>query len=97
MCLGNKLFTYLLAGVPVVLSDTRAQQHLAPELGAAARVINLARAAEAARTIDGWLASPDQLEESRRAAWRLGEQRFNWDLEKEAFLASVDAALAATG
>src|SRR5262249_7461461 len=35
-CLGNKIFTYLAAGVPVVLSRTPAQAALAPDLGAAA-------------------------------------------------------------
>ncbi len=42
VCLTNKIFTYLLAGVPVLLSDTPAQYALAPELGAAARIVSLA-------------------------------------------------------
>src|SRR5699024_8713131 len=42
VCLTNKIFTYLLAGVPVLLSDTPAQEALAPELDAAARVVSLA-------------------------------------------------------
>ena len=41
-CLTNKIFTYLLAGVPVLLSDTPAQRALAPDLGAAARLVSLA-------------------------------------------------------
>jgi hypothetical protein len=34
LCLTNKIFTYLLAGVPVLLSDTPAQRALAPRLQA---------------------------------------------------------------
>src|SRR5437868_10798863 len=36
LCLGNKIFTYLAAGVPVILSRTPAQAALAEDLGAGA-------------------------------------------------------------
>jgi hypothetical protein len=36
LCLTNKIFTYLLGGIPVLLSLTPAQNRLAPELGEAA-------------------------------------------------------------
>jgi len=38
LCLGNKIFTYLAAGVPVLLSATPAQTRLGRELGRAALV-----------------------------------------------------------
>ena len=38
LCLGNKIFTYLAAGVPVLLSATPAQSQLGDELGDAAMV-----------------------------------------------------------
>ncbi len=93
LCLSNKIFTYLLAGVPVLMSDMPAQRRLAADFGEAAAIIDLGDAPAAARTIDAWLASPGLLSGAREAAWRLGESRFNWDREREVFLASVDAAL----
>ena len=42
LCLTNKIFTYLLAGVPVMMSDTPAQSALAPDLGEAAALVSLA-------------------------------------------------------
>src|SRR5437870_13825149 len=36
LCLGNKIFTYLAAGVPVLMTATPAQARLATDLGAAA-------------------------------------------------------------
>ena len=39
--LTNKVFTYLLAGIPVLLSNTPAQRGLAAELGEAAQVVDL--------------------------------------------------------
>lgn len=89
LCLTNKLFTYLLAGVPVALTPTRAQAQLAPALGDAAFLLDLQDAAGAAREIDAFFSSPERRQRARGAAWKLARERFNWDLEKTRFLASV--------
>ena len=91
VCLTNKIFTYLLAGVPVLLSNTPAQDALAPELGAAARVVSLADPAGIAAVLDR-LAAPDERSAAREMAWRLGRERYNWDVEKKALLSSVERA-----
>lgn len=93
LCLTNKIFTYLLAGVPVLLSDTPAQRALAPQLGAAARIVSLADPQEMAAIMDGWAGSPAARVEAAASAWRLGRERYNWDVEKEILLASVARAL----
>jgi glycosyltransferase involved in cell wall biosynthesis len=93
--LSNKAFTYLLAGVPVVLSDTPAQARLAAELGGAARVYPVGDAAGLAAALDAILGEEGRLQAAREVAWSLGRTRFNWDVEKGKFLASVAAALAA--
>jgi glycosyltransferase involved in cell wall biosynthesis len=93
VCLTNKIFTYLLAGVPVLLSNTPAQDALAPELGAAARVVSLADPVGIAAVLDR-LAAPDERSAAREMAWRLGRERYNWDVEKEALLGSVERAFA---
>lgn len=89
ICLTNKIFTYLLAGVPVMMSDTPAQQALAPDLGAAASVVSLADPAGIARALD---ALPARQVEARATAWRLGRQRYNWEVEKGALLEAVARA-----
>lgn len=83
LCLTNKLFTYLLAGVPIVLSETPAQRALAAELGEAALLVNLNDAAATARSLDQLLGDPTRLQRARLIARRLGESRFNWDVEKQ--------------
>jgi glycosyltransferase involved in cell wall biosynthesis len=95
VCLTNKIFTYLLAGVPVVLSDTPAQHALAPALGAAARLVSLADPAGIAAMLDRLAGSPDARREARTAAWLLGRDRYNWEVEKAVLLGSVERALAA--
>jgi glycosyltransferase involved in cell wall biosynthesis len=91
LCLTNKIFTYLLAGVPVVMSDTRAQRQLAPKLGEAAALVSPSDPEAMAAAIDR-LAS--RLDTAKAHAARLGRECYNWDVEKKALLASVDAAFA---
>ena len=93
-CLTNKIFTYLLAGVPVLLSDTPAQRALAPDLGAAARLVSLADPAAMAATLDDLAGSPAARAEASASAWRLGRERYNWEVEKAALLGSVARAFA---
>lgn len=95
LCLTNKVFTYLLAGVPVLMSDTPAQRALAPELGAAVRLVSLADPAAMATTLDDLAGSSSARAEAQASAWRLGRERYNWDIEKAALLASVARAFAA--
>jgi glycosyltransferase involved in cell wall biosynthesis len=93
ICLTNKAFTYLLAGVPALLSHTPAQDRLAIELGNAALPADLADPAGLAATLDAYFADPLRQREARREAWRLGQKRFNWDVEQHTYLASVRRAL----
>jgi glycosyltransferase involved in cell wall biosynthesis len=97
LCLGNKIFTYLLAGVPVILSDTPAQSMLAAELGEAAALVSLSDPTAMARTLDQIGSSPDVLGRAKAAASRSGRERYNWQVEKQALLSSVDCAFARQG
>lgn len=96
ICLTNKIFTYLLSGVPVVMSDTPAQSRLAPDLGAAARLCSLADPAGLAAILDE-LAPPSVLAEAAAEAWRLGRERYNWEREQAILLTSVAAAFDGAG
>lgn len=94
LCLTNKIFTYLLAGVPVMMSDTPAQLALAPDLGVAATVVSLADSAGIADALDRLALLPAELAEAKALAWRLGRQRYNWDIERRQLLDAVGAAFA---
>ena len=91
LCLTNKIFTYLMAGVPVMMSGTPAQYALAPELGAAASVVALADADGIAAALDR-LASIPTLTAAKQAAATLGRERYNWDREKSILLDAVARA-----
>jgi hypothetical protein len=89
LCLTNKLFTYLLAGIPTLMSDTPAQRAVAPDLGAAAAVISLADPAGIAAALDRLAGN---LDAARAEAFSLGRERYNWEVEKHVLLNSVAAA-----
>jgi hypothetical protein len=91
-CLTNKIFTYILAGVPVFLSDTPAQRALAADLAEAASIVSLTDIEGIARQLDEWGGSPAALDRAASRAWRLGEEKYNWDMEQRVFLAAVKSA-----
>lgn len=94
LCLTNKIFVYLLAGIPQLLSPTRAQAALAPALGDAALLADAVRSDEAARTLDGFFAAPPHVAAARAAAWRLAQERYCWDIEQHTLLAGIGRATA---
>jgi glycosyltransferase involved in cell wall biosynthesis len=91
IALNNKLFTYFLAGIPVLLSDVPAHRSLAIEAGDAARTYSTGNSTSLASAMDELLSDPRALANARIAAFRLGEQRFNWDTEKAVLLGLVAA------
>lgn len=91
LCLTNKIFIYLLAGIPQLLSDTAAQRALAPELGEAALLADLSEPGAVAARLDEFLSSPGRVAAARRKARELAAQRFCWDVEKSIFLESIQS------
>ena len=93
LCLTNKIFAYLLAGTPVLLSPTSAQRRLATELGVAALCFDLA-APDSSAELGAFLRSPDRRAAAGAHAHTLGLTRYNWDREKEVFLHAIRVTLA---
>lgn len=86
--LGNKLFSFLLGGVPTLATDIPAHRQIAPELGEAMTLFPIGDAAALAEAIDGFLLYPRRLAAARAHAWHLGQTRFNWECERSKLLAS---------
>ncbi len=92
-CLANKIFQYLLAGVPVLLSNTPAHCELAKELSSAALLIDLAEVKNASTKITAWAKNKTIQIQARNHASKISRTRFNWEQESPKFLASVERAL----
>lgn len=89
IALGNKIFTCLLAGIAVLLSDISAHRALALQAGRAVHLYAAENADSLAAAMDELLGDPQRLADARVAAFRLAQARFNWDVEKTALLESV--------
>ncbi|MFN3523668.1 MAG: glycosyltransferase [Phenylobacterium sp.] len=93
IALTNKQFTYLLAGVPSLLSDIPAHRDFAAEAPGAAVLYPADDPAGLAAAMDALLLDPASLARARSAAFALGRDRFNWEIEQSRLLAAVEAAL----
>jgi glycosyltransferase involved in cell wall biosynthesis len=82
LCLTNKLFTFLLAGIPPLMSDTPAQCRFAAEAGLADLLYPRSNPAALAQLIDHLLGDPNRLAAARAQAWHLGQERYNWERER---------------
>lgn len=89
-CLTNKLFEYLAAGVPVILSRTPAHEAILLELGDAAVLIDLDDPSGAGQTLRRWLA--ESAAQQAASAHQLARDRFNWTQHSTDYLALLPGA-----
>lgn len=94
LCLTNKLFAYLLAGLPLAYTPTRAQRSFAATLGPAAMQLDLLEPDAAAAALDAFLDDVPRQQQSRAHAWSLGHGSHCWEVEQRTLIAEVNAALA---
>jgi glycosyltransferase involved in cell wall biosynthesis len=91
IALTNKLFSYLLAGIPAVLSSIPAHREIAQDLGPAARLYAVDDAECLAAALDHYLSDAKQLSAARVAAYELGQRKYNWEIEQHKLIAAVDS------
>jgi glycosyltransferase involved in cell wall biosynthesis len=96
LCLTNKVFTYLLGALPVVLNDTLAQRRLATELGDAAYLYSSGDVQSLGEWLRALALDPRRLRRHREAAWQQAVRRWHWEHEAEEgqLLTLVQRALA---
>ncbi|PPC79767.1 MAG: hypothetical protein CTY31_02300 [Hyphomicrobium sp.] len=93
IALTNKQFTYLLAGIPVLMSDITAHRDFRKDAIDAVALFAVNDADSLAQTIDHVLGDLDRLAFMRASAWRYGQMKFNWDTEQGILLDQVQRVL----
>jgi glycosyltransferase involved in cell wall biosynthesis len=78
LCLTNKAFTYILAGLAVVFTDTPGQRALAMDLGPGALLYSQGDVERLAQGLRLWATNPSQLLAARQAAWAAACRRWHW-------------------
>ena len=92
LCLTNKVFVYIAAGIPQLLSRTAAQEALAREIGAAGLLVDLEDAPAAAQKLDALLSNTEQMQFAR-AATTSAQERFGWPVERAKLVEAFRRAL----
>jgi glycosyltransferase involved in cell wall biosynthesis len=79
LCLTNKIFTYLAAGVPVLMTATPAQSRLATDLGPAAEVYDTGNIDALAAILQRWDADANVRCLAAHSARAAAERRWHWE------------------
>jgi len=93
ICLTNKIFTYIQAGLAVVASDTSAQLALLDEYPGIGKTYKKDDPKTLANTLLIYHQNREQLFEARKAALSLGNEKLNWETESRLFLATIKNTL----
>lgn len=81
ICVTNKIFTYLNAGLAVAATDTPGQAGIMAQVPEAGVVCRMNDARSLAGAINALTAHPERLSAARQAARRAAEVRYNWGVE----------------
>lgn len=95
LCAPNKPYTYVLAGLAVVMTDTAGQRPLAADLADAALTYRPGDVEALAAGLRRWAEDKTALAAAKAAAWRAAGRRWHWEhpAERGALLAAVDEGL----
>ncbi|GAB3195575.1 glycosyltransferase involved in cell wall biosynthesis [Pontibacter aydingkolensis] len=92
-CLTNKIFTYLLAGNALVLSDTQAQKKFLEDYPAVGSIFRSEEPESLAYVLRQYANEPDLLVTHRMNAREIALNELNWEKEKEKFIDKVVSVL----
>ena len=95
LCLTNKIFTYLLAGNCVLVSDTTAQKEFIKRYPAVGALYKHDDVTDLCRVIKYFNDNRDQLDNCKRESSELAKQTLNWETESSKLTNMIDAIIGA--
>jgi glycosyltransferase involved in cell wall biosynthesis len=90
LCVTNKLFTYMLAGLAVGATDTVGQREILKEAPGAGFLYPAGQPAALAAGIRRLLTDKDELAKTKAAAWNAADGRFNWEYESRGLVSYLE-------
>jgi len=93
ICVTNKLFLYLLAGIPVIATNTTGQCEILQQFPAAGFVFQSGDHVALAKIIRSLAEGPELVGRAGRAALRASETRWNWETEQQLLIKIVKRSL----
>jgi glycosyltransferase involved in cell wall biosynthesis len=83
MAVGNKVFTGLMAGLVLALTETIAHRKLFKEMPGCGFLFPNRDHVALAERLNELTSAPEKFAAAKSASWRLGEKRFNWEIESK--------------
>ena len=93
ICLTNKIFTYIQAGLAVIASNTTAQTELLNQYPAIGKLYKKENTQSLADALLYYLQNRDELFETRNAALIIADKQLNWENESQKFLNIIEDVL----
>ncbi|MEX8548198.1 MAG: glycosyltransferase [Mucilaginibacter sp.] len=94
ICLTNKIFTYLQAGLAVLASDTEAQKQFITENPNVGFCYEKGNAQQMAVILKQLIDQPELLLQTKHTAYQAARSNLNWETESQKFLKVVKETLA---
>lgn len=86
LCVTNKLFTYMLAGLAVIATDTPGQREVLGEAPGSGLLYPAGQPSILAEGVRQLLRDPVELARAKSAAWTAADRRFNWEHESQSLV-----------
>ncbi|MDB5109928.1 MAG: hypothetical protein JWR67_1042 [Mucilaginibacter sp.] len=93
ICLTNKVFTYLQAGLAIIASDTTAQKNFLEENPDVGKVYQKKDIQSLKSILSAYQADRKMLYNSCKASLKLGQEKLNWENESIKFLSLINTTL----
>ena len=94
ICLANKIFTYVQAGLAIIASNTSAQKEFIKKYPGMGVIFDRDNLATLEEKLSFYLEHPNLLLEAKKMALKYADQELNWLMEKEKFLAVISSNMA---
>src|SRR5690606_9054667 len=90
VCITNKIFCYLMAGLAIIGTDTFGQKDIFRHFSNAVKECKMNDVEELAKSMQYFIDHPDKLEMAKNAARQAALQEFNWEAESKKFIKTIE-------
>jgi glycosyltransferase involved in cell wall biosynthesis len=96
LAIGNKVFTGMMAGLALIVTDTIAHRQLLNDARGCGRLIRGGDKEGLSNVLKSLAGDRDMLRKMQMQSWKLAESRFNWEKESRPLLETVRRVLEMT-
>jgi glycosyltransferase involved in cell wall biosynthesis len=89
MAIGNKVFTGMIAGLGLALTDTIAHREFIFENSGCGFVFSNEDSNQLAEKLNFLIANRSVLQQIKQTSWNLSEEKFNWEKESDILIRSI--------